>query len=37
METTERYEHRTSRRSFMLTGTAVGAATIGAGRLLADA
>jgi hypothetical protein len=35
MEATEQSGHRSSRRSFMLTGAA-GAATIGAGRLLAD-
>jgi hypothetical protein len=37
VETTEQSEHLTSRRSFLLKGAAVGAATIGAGRLLADA
>jgi hypothetical protein len=37
METTEQYEHRTSRRSFLVKGAAVGAGTLGAGRLLADA
>jgi len=36
METTEQYEHRTSRRSFLVKGAAVGAGTLGAGRLLAD-
>jgi hypothetical protein len=36
MEATEQSEHRSSRRSFLLTGAAAGAATIGAGRLLAD-
>jgi hypothetical protein len=36
METTERYEHRTSRRSFLLKGAALGAGTLGAGRLLVD-
>src|SRR5436190_1161040 len=36
METTERYEHRTSRRSFLVKGAALGAGTLGAGRLLAD-
>src|SRR4249920_3122307 len=37
METTEHSEHRTSRRSFLLKGAAVGAGTLGAGRLLTDA
>ncbi len=37
METTEQYEHGTSRRSFLVKGAAVGAGTLGAGRLLADA
>jgi len=37
METGEPYEHLTSRRSFLLKGAAVGAATLGAGRLLTDA
>src|SRR6185312_13054025 len=37
METTEQSEHRTSRRSFLVKGAAVGAGTLGAGRLLADA
>src|SRR6266536_5660030 len=37
METTEQYEHRTSRRSFLVKGAALGAGTIGAGRLVADA
>jgi hypothetical protein len=36
MEATERSEHRSSRRSFLIKGAAAGAATIGAGRLLAD-
>src|SRR5262245_29048669 len=36
METTEQYEHRTSRRSFLLKGAAVGAGALGVGRLLAD-
>src|SRR6266513_2700613 len=36
METTEQYEHRTSRRSFVVKGAALGAGTLGAGRLLAD-
>jgi Ferritin-like domain len=36
MEASEQPEHLTSRRSFLLKGAAVGAATIGAGRLLAD-
>src|SRR5437764_1474260 len=36
METTERSEHLTSRRSFLLAGTAAGAATIGAGGVLAN-
>jgi Ferritin-like domain len=35
METAQQSKHLTSRRSFMLTGAAVGAGTIGAGRLLA--
>jgi ferritin-like protein len=33
---TRQSEHLTSRRSFMLTGAAVGAGAVGAGRLLAD-
>src|SRR5207247_7181684 len=37
METAEPYEHRTSRRSFLVKGAAVGAGTLGAGRLLAEA
>jgi hypothetical protein len=37
METAESYGHLTSRRSFLLKGAAVGAATLGAGRLLTDA
>jgi hypothetical protein len=37
METTEQSEHLTSRRSFLLKGAAAGAATIAAGRLLAEA
>src|SRR5712691_10833583 len=37
METTEQSEHLTSRRSFLLKGAAAGAATITAGRLLAEA
>jgi hypothetical protein len=37
VETTEQSVHLTSRRSFLLKGAAVGVATIGAGRLLADA
>jgi hypothetical protein len=37
VETTEQSEHLSSRRSFLLKGAAAGAATIGAGRLLADA
>lgn len=37
METTEQAEHRTSRRSFLLIGAALGTGTLGAGRLLADA
>ena len=37
METTEQSEHRTSRRSFLVKGAALGAGTLGAGRLLADA
>jgi hypothetical protein len=36
METTEPSRHLMNRRSFMLKGAAVGAGTIGAGRLLAD-
>ena len=36
METTHQPEYLTNRRSFMLMGAAVGAGTIGAGRLLAD-
>ncbi|HET9322263.1 MAG TPA: ferritin-like domain-containing protein [Gaiellaceae bacterium] len=37
METTEQAEYRTSRRSFVLNGAALGAGTLGAVRLLADA
>jgi hypothetical protein len=37
METTEHSEHRTSRRSFLVEGAAVGVGTLGAGRLLTDA
>ena len=37
MDTTEESEHFTTRRSFLLKGAAIGAGTIGAGRLLADA
>jgi hypothetical protein len=37
METTEQSEHLSNRRSFLLKGAAVGVATLGAGRLLADA
>jgi len=37
METTERVEHRTSRRSFLVKGAAVGGGTVAAGRLLSDA
>ncbi|HEX3268712.1 MAG TPA: ferritin-like domain-containing protein [Gaiellaceae bacterium] len=37
METTEQSEHRSSRRSFLVKGAAVGAGTVGAGRLLIDA
>ncbi len=37
METTEQSEHRTSRRSFLVKGAALGAGTLGAGRLLTDA
>jgi hypothetical protein len=37
VETTEQSEHLSSRRSFLLKGAAIGAGTIGAGRLLADA
>jgi hypothetical protein len=36
METSEHSEHQSSRRSFLLKGAAVGAGTIGFGRLLAD-
>jgi hypothetical protein len=36
MEATEQSEHRSSRRSFLIKGAAAGAATMGAGRLLAD-
>jgi ferritin-like protein len=36
MDATEQSDHRTSRRSFLVKGAAVGAATIGGGRLLAD-
>ena len=36
METTEQSEHRTSGRSFLVKGAALGAGTLGAGRLLAD-
>jgi hypothetical protein len=37
METTEQVELETSRRSLLVKGAAVGAGTLGAGRLLADA
>jgi hypothetical protein len=37
MEATETSERRRDRRSFLLTGVAAGAATMGAGRLLAEA
>jgi Ferritin-like domain len=37
METTEQSEHLTNRRSFLVKGAALGAAALGAGRLLADA
>ncbi len=37
METTEQSEHLTSRRSFLVKGAALGAGTLGAGRLLTDA
>src|SRR5882757_8944769 len=37
MEKTERSEHLTSRRSFLVKGAAVGAASLGAGGLLANA
>src|SRR6266498_125071 len=37
METVEHSEYLTSRRSFLVKGAAVGAATLGAGRLLTDA
>jgi hypothetical protein len=36
METAERSEHLSSRRSFLVKGAAVGAGALGAGRLLAD-
>jgi hypothetical protein len=36
METTERSEHLSSRRSFLARGAAVGAVALGAGRVLAD-
>jgi Ferritin-like domain len=36
MDTSESSQHLTSRRSFLLKGAAVGAGSIGAGRLLAD-
>jgi hypothetical protein len=36
MDTAEQVEHRSSRRSFLVKGAAVGAGTLGAGRLLAD-
>jgi hypothetical protein len=36
MEATEQSEYPSSRRSFLLKGAAVGAATVGAGRLLSD-
>ena len=36
MDTSEPSQHLTSRRSFLLKGAAVGAASLGAGRLLAD-
>src|SRR4051794_41821704 len=36
MEASEQSEHLSSRRSFLLKGAAVGAAGLGAGRLLAD-
>jgi Ferritin-like domain len=36
METTQHAEHRTSRRSFLAKGAALGAGTLGAGRLLTD-
>ena len=35
-DTTEQVEHRSSRRSFLAKGAALGAGTLGAGRLLAD-
>jgi hypothetical protein len=37
METTEQSEHLTSRRSFLVKGAALGAGTLGAGRLLTNA
>jgi Ferritin-like domain len=37
METDEQSEHLTTRRSFLVKGAAVGAGTLGAGRLLANA
>ena len=36
METNEQSQHLTSRRSFLVKGAALGAGTLGAGRLLAD-
>src|SRR6476661_8830684 len=36
METTEQSDHRTNRRSFLVKGAALGAGTLGAGRLLTD-
>jgi hypothetical protein len=36
METTEHSEHRSSRRSFLVKGAALGAGTLGAGRLLTN-
>ena len=37
MEKTEQAEHTSSRRAFLLSGAAAGAASVGAGRLLAEA
>jgi hypothetical protein len=37
MATTEQSDYRTSRRSFLIKGAALGAGTLGAGRLLTDA
>ena len=37
MDTTEHSERLTSRRSFLVKGAALGAGTLGVGRMLADA